>query len=352
MMRHGSNLDPPNRFERVHREADWEHLAWDNEYLAEVASRKIQYLTDESQSIVSENDSPDIPFRYSVNPYRGCAHACPYCYARNTHEYLGMNAGLDFETKIIVKKDAPELLKKHLARDDYQPDTIVFSGVTDCYQPAERQFQLTRQCLKLASECRQPIGIITKNALVTRDLDILQPMAGANLVHVNLSITTLDPELSRIMEPRASTPTARLRAVKMLTDAGVPVRVMVAPLIPGLNDHEAPAIMQAAKEAGALDARYILLRLPLTVEPVFQEWLSRTQPAKAEKIQSLIKLTRGGKLNESAWGQRMTGSGNMAEYLRSMFRLFRKKYGFGDLPKLDVSQFVPPVLPGGQLKLF
>lgn len=351
-MRHGSHLDPPNRFERLRRHEALEQVAWDDEYLVERLDRPIEYLADESQSIVSENDSPDIPFRYSVNPYRGCAHGCAYCYARNTHEYLGMNAGLDFETKILVKFDAPKLLKEFLARASYQPDTIVFSGVTDCYQPAEREFQLTRQCLQLAHDCCQPIGMITKNALVARDSDLLQAMAARRLVQVNLSITTLDPELARDMEPRTSTPAARLRAVRLLTDLGIPVRVMVAPLIPGLNDHEVPAIMSAAKEAGALDVRYILLRLPLTVQPVFHEWLHRTRPAQAQKIESLIQQTRGGKSNDSSWGQRMTGSGPMAEYLRAMFRLFRNKHGFGELPKLDASQFIPPASRGGQMHLF
>lgn len=351
-MRHGSNLDPPNRFERVHTHADFEHLEWDSEYLKERTDRKIQYLSDASKSIVSENESPDIPFRFSVNPYRGCVHACAYCYARNSHEYLGLNAGLDFETKIFVKHDAPKLLREFLGRDSWLPEPIIFSGVTDCYQPAEREFRLTRQCLEIANECNQPISIITKNALVLRDLDLLRDMASRNLVHVNLSITTLDPELASVMEPRTSIPAARIRAVKTLVDSGVPVRVMVAPIIPGLNDHEAPLIMKEAREAGASDARYILLRLPLTVEPVFREWLERTQPLKAEKVESLIRQTRSGKLSDSTWGKRMVGAGEISDVIRSMFRVFRKKYGYGDLPKLDASQFKPPVPTTGQLRLF
>ncbi|HWL09123.1 MAG TPA: PA0069 family radical SAM protein [Planctomicrobium sp.] len=351
-MRHGSNLDPPNRFDRIHTEADLEHLEWDDEYLKERTDRKIQYLTDSSKSIVSENDSPDIPFRYSVNPYRGCAHACPYCYARNTHEYLGLNAGLDFETKIFVKPDAPKLLREFLARENWVCEPIIFCGVTDCYQPAERQFRLTRQCLEVANECNQPISIITKNALVVRDLDLLQEMASRNLVQVNLSITTLDTELARVMEPRTSIPSARLRGVKTLADAGVPVRVMVAPLIPGLNDHQAPEIMKAAKEAGAGDARYTLLRLPLTVEPVFREWLERTQPLKAGKIEGLIQQTRGGKFNDATWGKRMAGTGAIASQIASIFQVVRLKLGFGNLPKLDSSQFQSPSFPGKQLKLF
>lgn len=223
-MRHGSNLDPPNRFERQHAVADLEHLEWDEEYRQALTDRRIEYLPDAAQSIVSENDSPDLPFRYTLNPYRGCVHACPYCYARNTHEYLGMNAGLDFETKIMVKHDAPQLLRDFLSRDSWVPEPIIFSGVTDCYQPAEREFRLTRQCLEVAAECHQPVSIVTKNALVLRDLDLLRDMARRRLVHVNLSITTLDPELARVMEPRTSIPAARLRAVETVAAAGVPCR--------------------------------------------------------------------------------------------------------------------------------
>lgn len=351
-MRHGSNLDPPNPFERVHSTPDWEHVQWDNEYLKQRADRRIEYLSDSSQSIVSENNSPDIPFRFSVNPYRGCAHACPYCYARNSHEYLGFNAGLDFETKIVVKHDAPRLLREFLSRETWHVEPIIFCGVTDCYQPAERQFCLTRQCLEVAQACNQPISIITKNALVLRDIDLLRDMASRRLAHVNLSITTLDAELARAMEPRTSIPAARLRAVEELAAAGVPVRVMVAPLIPGLNDHEAASIMRAAKDAGASDARYTLLRLPATVEPVFREWLGRTQPLKAQKVESLIRQSRGGKLNDSSWNQRMVGTGEIAQQIRNMFKVFRHKFGFANLPELDTLQFVPPLPESGQLRLF
>lgn len=351
-MRHGSNLDPPNRFEKTHAVSDLEHMAWDQEYLDERLEREIEYLADASQSIVSENDSPDVPFRFSVNPYRGCAHGCAYCYARPSHEYLGLNAGLDFETKILVKHNAAELLRAFLARESWQPESITFSGVTDCYQPAERRFGLTRQCLEVFHECNQPVSVITKNALVLRDLDLLRDMASRRLVHVNISITSLDTELVRAMEPRTSIPSARLRAVETLIGAGVPVRVMVAPLVPGLNDHEAPAVMKAAKEAGAIDARYVLLRLPLTVEPVFFEWLKRTQPLKAEKVESRIRQTRGGKLNQSAWGERLRGKGEIADQIGTMFNVFRKKLGFKNLSPLDCEQFQPPKIRTGQLRLF
>lgn len=352
-MRHGSNLDPPNRFEAVHRERDVDHLEWDQEYLAEHTNRCIEYLFDDSKSVVTENKSPDIPFRYSVNPYRGCAHACPYCYARNTHEYLGFNAGLDFETKIIVKLQAPKLLRDFLSRKTWRGESITFSGVTDCYQPAERQFRLTRQCLEVALEHQQPVAIVTKNALVVRDLDILRPMAAMNLVHVFLSVTSLDPELARVMEPRASIPAARLRAVSELAEAKVPVGVMVAPIIAGLNDTEVPAILQQAAAAGASTASYTLLRLPLTVEPVFREWLERTQPDKQAKIEGRIRDTRGGGLNSSQWGERMRGSGEIATQIKNLFQIFARKYGLDQaLPPLESKHFRRPSSDPEQLKLF
>jgi len=351
-MRHGSRIDPPNRFESTHAVPDYEHLEWDTEYLATQFDRRIQYLPDTTQTFVTSNDSPDIPFTYSANPYRGCAHGCAYCYARNSHEYLGLNAGLDFETKIFVKHAAPQLLHEFLSRDAWQPHPIIFSGVTDCYQPAEREFRLTRGCLDVANDCSQPIAIITKNALVLRDLDLLTDMASRNLVQVNLSINSLNPDLARAMEPRTSIPTARLRALEMLANAGVPVRVMVAPLIPGLNDHEAPAVMQAAKDAGAGDAGYVLLRLPLTVEPVFREWLHRTQPLAADKVEGLIRQTRQGRLNRSEWSLRMRGTGPMADQIATLFQVVRQKLEFPGLPKLDCSQFQPAIPKSGQRRLF
>ncbi len=351
-MRHGSEIDPPNRFLTTHTVPDLEQVEWDEEYLQQRSDRPIEYFVDASRTIVVENDSPDIPFRYSINPYRGCAHGCAYCYARPYHEYLGLSAGLDFETKIFVKPDAPHLLREFLARDGYQPEPIVFSGVTDCYQPAEREYRLTRQCLEVLLECRHPAGLITKNALVIRDLELLREMAAQQLVQVNISITTLDLELAREMEPRTSIPAARLRAVETLATAGIPVRVMVAPIIPGLNDREIPAVLRAARAAGALAAGYTLLRLPLTVEPVFREWLHRTQPTKAERVESLVRQTRRGKLNESRWGERMVGSGLVAEQIRRLFQVFHRRCGFTDLPPLDDNAFRPPRLPGGQLQLF
>ncbi len=352
-MQHGSNINPRNRFDAVHQESDFEHLEWDQEYLSGLGKRPIEYIADASKSIVSENNSPDIPFRYSLNPYRGCIHGCSYCYARNTHEYLGLSAGLDFETKIFVKHDAAKLFREFLSKKGWRPEQISFSGVTDCYQPAERTFRLTRRCLEVALECKVPIGIVTKNALVLRDLDILKQMAAHRLTHVHISITTLDPELARVMEPRTSVPAARLRAVQMLSDAGIPVGVMVAPIIPGLNDSEIPAILTAAHEAGAKTAGYILLRLPLTVEPVFQEWLNRTQPQKAQKIEGLIRSTRAGELSSSQWGERMRGQGPIAEQVQDLFRVFTQKYNLNhSLPPYDFSLFEPPKTIDRQLRLF
>lgn len=260
---------------------------------------------------------------------------------------------MDFETKVVVKHDAPKLFREFLSRDSWMPEPITFSGVTDCYQPAERRYRLTRHCLEVAAECCQPIGIVTKNALVVRDLDVLSKMAARNLVQVFLSITTLQPQLARDMEPRTSIPEARLRAVRMLSEAGVPVGVMAAPIIPGLNDAEIPAILEAAKAAGALKANYILLRLPLTVEPVFQEWLQRTQPNRAERILGRVRETRSGKLNNSTWGERMVGTGQIADQIKDLFRLFRRKHGLeGPMPQQDCSQFRPPLPTSGQLRLF
>jgi DNA repair photolyase len=353
IMLHGSMIDPPNRFQKTHLEPDMEHLEWDQEYLSQKQERKIEYLTDTSKTIISENNSPDVPFRYSLNPYRGCVHGCSYCYARNSHEYLGFNAGLDFETKIVVKHDAPGLFRDFLTNDSWTPEEIAFSGVTDCYQPAEREFRLTRQCLEIALECRLPVGIVTKNALVVRDLDLLREMASLRLIHVNVSLTTLDAELARVMEPRTSIPSARLRAIEMLAQAGIPTRVMVAPVIPGLNDSEIPSILAAAKAAGAQGASYILLRLPVTVEPVFQEWLRRTQPLKAQKIEGLIRETRSGKMNTSDWGERMVGTGQIAEQVQKLFRVFAQKHQLDQaLPAADISQFRPATPRSGQLRLF
>jgi DNA repair photolyase len=349
----GSQLNPANRFGGPYHEPDLEHLEHDPEAQQALQRLPTEYLPDRSRSIVTENHSPDVGFRFSINPYRGCSHGCSYCYARPTHEYLGLNAGLDFETKILVKEDAPELFREFLNRPGWQPEPIALSGVTDCYQPAERRFGLTRQILEVAVEARQPMTIITKNALILRDLDLLTPLTAQRLVHVCLSVTTLDGELARCMEPRTSTPAARLRAMAGLTGAGVPVTVLIAPVIPGLNDSEIPAILAAAQQAGAAAAGYVLLRLPLTVAPVFTEWLERARPEQAAKVLGRLRGARGGKLNVAAFGQRMRGTGELAEQIRSVFHLFAKKHGLdGDVPELDCSRFQPPLPPSGQGRLF
>ena len=345
-------MQPPNRFTAIHVEEDYDQLD-DTDDLSALRRVRTEYFADDSQSIVSQNDSPDIPFRYSVNPYRGCAHGCSYCYARPTHEYLGLNAGLDFESKVFVKLKAASLFRDWLCRADYEPEMVMFSGVTDCYQPAERQFKLTRACLEVAREARQPIAVITKNTLVTRDLDILTEMAASRLVGVALSLTTLDARLARTMEPRTSSPEARLRAIRELSAAGVSTRVMVAPVIPGLNDHEIPGILAADAEAGAQKAGYVLLRLPLTVAPVFVEWLERTQALSQSRIESLIRNTRDGRMSSSEFGNRMRGTGQIADQIRQTFRVFAKKHGLDQPPMpLNVTQFVPPVASSGQLRLF
>ena len=275
------------------------------------------------------------------------------CYARPGHEYLGFDAGLDFESRIMVKLEAPRLLRRELARPTWTGEFLAISGVTDCYQPAERRFRLTRGLLEVLLEARQACGIITKNALVARDLDLLAPLAAERLTEVNLSITTLDAELARTLEPRTSTPAAKLRAMRRLADAGVPVRVMVAPVVPGLTDHEIPSILAAAAEAGASSAGYILLRLPLTVEPIFVDWLQRHVPDKRPRIESLLRTMRGGKLYRSAWGERMRGSGEYAEQIAQTFAVFRRKSGLDrPLSEPDVTKFRPPTPPGGQKTLF
>lgn len=349
----GAAVQPANPYLKVRREADFEQLTVEDEYLAQLCRPPTEYLPDESQSIVAENDSPDVGFRYSVNPYRGCAHGCSYCYARPTHEYLGLSAGLDFETKVFVKFRAAELLREFLSRPGWHAETIVFSGVTDCYQPAEREFRLTRGCVVVAAECRQPIGIITKNALVTRDLDLFQQLAAHGAIRVCLSVTTLDAQLARTMEPRTSSPAARLRAIRELDDAGVPAGVMIGPVIPGLNDSEIPAILAAARDAGAVEARYVLLKLPTTVREVFLDWLGRSYPDRMARVEGLIRSTRRGRLNDSQFGRRQRGTGNMADLIADTFRIWSARLGFpDDTPPLNREAFRPPQPTNGQLRLF
>ncbi|MCH7728573.1 MAG: PA0069 family radical SAM protein [Planctomycetes bacterium] len=345
----GAQIDPANRFERIHLEDDSEQLECEDDGPRRIAT---EYFFDHTKSIVSENKSPDLAFRWSLNPYRGCLHGCSYCYARPTHEYLGMNAGLDFESKILVKPNAASLFRDWLARDAWVPEPITLSGVTDCYQPAERKFQVTRQLLEVALKARQPITIVTKNALVTRDLDILCEMAKRNTVAVALSITSLDQSLTRVMEPRTSSPAARLRAIEELTQAGVPTSVMVAPVIPGLNDTEIPKILEGAKNAGASSAAYTLLRLPFAVRDIFLDWLDRNQPLAKERVLSRIQATRGGRLSDSQFGRRMRGEGELARQIQNVFTVFARKLDLQQRRPLCQSEFRRPLPTSGQRRLF
>ena len=344
----------PNRFERVRRSQE---EANDLSVEVERGGPKTEFVRDHSRTIVSTNDSPDLPFRYSINPYRGCEHGCAYCYARPTHEFLGYDAGLDFESKIVVKENAAQLFRAWLQRAPHvdargHSEPVVLSGVTDCYQPAERRFRLTRAVLAVAREFGQPMSIITKNALVTRDLDLLADLASRRLVRVAISLTTLDAELAGRMEPRTSRPAARLRTIRELTDAGVPVHVMLAPIIPHLNDAEIPTLLEAAADHGAVSAGHVLLRLPLSVEPVFRLWLRRHEPTRAEAVESAVRGTRGGAMYSPKWGQRQSGTGQRAEQIMQTMRVFMKRAGLDVAPPpLDLTLFERPYA-GGQMALF
>ncbi|GMW01836.1 MAG: radical SAM protein [Candidatus Hydrogenedentota bacterium] len=344
----GASFNPLNRFDLIGYVKD----EWDEG--AEFARRPAtEFYRDASKSILVSNDSPDIPFEASLNPYRGCEHGCVYCYARPYHEYLGWSAGLDFETKIMVKEDAPELLRRELASPRWSPKTIAMSGVTDCYQPAERRYQLTRQCLQVLAEFRNPVGIVTKNALVTRDLDVLGDLAAHQCAVVMVSITTLHTELNRVMEPRTSLPRQRLAAIEALTQAGVPAGVMVAPVIPGLNDEEIPSILKAAYDAGARYAGYIMIRLPHAVAPLFEQWLEHHLPGKRERILNRIRSVREGKLNSAQFGDRMRGKGFHAEQICQLFQVSCRQYGFNTARSaLSTAFFRRPTDMRGQLNLF
>ena len=335
----GAADNPPNRFQPLTRVP-----------LPEAAepgddpAPQTQFFRDHSKSILAKNDSPDLPFTFSLNPYRGCEHGCSYCYARPTHEYLGFSAGLDFETKIMVKEDAPELLRKQFLAPSWVPQAVSIGAATDAYQPAERRLRITRRCLGVFAEFRNPVGVVTKSALVTRDADLFAELAAVNAAAVFVSVTTLDPELARKMEPRAAAPAARLRAIEALTRAGVPVGVMMAPVIPGLNDHEAPAVLRAVAEAGAKTACYVVLRLPLGLKELFADWLARHFDGGAQKVLGRIRDARGGQLNDSRFGVRMRGEGEWAETFNQLFHVARKKAGLDrPLEGLSAAAFRRPV---------
>jgi DNA repair photolyase len=331
----GAAGNPKNRFERIEVEPDPGEIKGDEPRPETV------YLRDHSRSIIARNDSPDIGFDASINPYRGCSHGCAYCYARPTHEYLGLSAGLDFESKILVKQDAPELLRKELSSPRWNPLVLSMSGVTDPYQPVERRLRITRRCLEVLAEFRNPVVIVTKNHLVTRDVDLLSELARHDAAAVAVSLTTLDDDLRRIMEPRTSRPARRLAAVERLAASGIPVGVMTAPVIPGLNDHELPALLSVAAEAGASFAAYVPVRLPYAVRPLFEDWLTRHFPERKVKVLNRIRSMRGGELNDARFGSRMRGEGLFAEHIAQLFSISCRRAGMGEgrFPKLSTAAF-------------
>lgn len=344
----GALTNPNGRFESTTFERDTD---WNPE---EDPSPKTQFLKDSTQTIIAYNTSPDVGFNASINAYRGCEHGCVYCFARPTHEYLGMSAGLDFETRIMVKENAPELLRKELSSKKWKPQVLAMSGVTDCYQPIERKLQITRRVLQTLAEFRNPVGIITKNFLVTRDIDILQDLAKWNCVGVNLSVTTLDPTLTPRLEPRASLPAARLDAIRLLSEAGIPVGVMVAPVIPGINDHEVPKILEAAVKNGAKWAGYVALRLPWGVKDLFEQWVYQHFPDRADKVLNRIRSIREGKLYDATWGDRMRGHGIFAQQMEQMFAVGCKHAGIQSNRRFELSteHFRVPGREDPQMSLF
>ena len=352
----GAAGNPPNRFERSWHELDPEA---DDPDLAEPDAEPApatQFLPDATRSIVARNDSPDIPFDASINPYRGCEHGCSYCYARPSHEYLGFSSGLDFETKILVKHDAAALLRAEMMKPRWVPTPLNLSGVTDAYQPVERRLRLTRACLEVLAEFRNPVTVITKNRLVTRDADLLGQLAAYRASAVFVSITTLDQALARALEPRASTPSQRLSAIAILAQAGVPTGVMVAPVIPGLNDHEIPTILDAAANAGAKRAGSVLLRLPLSVAPLFEDWLERHAAGRKDKVLGRLRAMRGGNLNDPRFGNRMRGEGAFSDAIDTLFEAGCRKAGLNREPlTLSTDAFRRPDARGSsgqQLRLF
>jgi DNA repair photolyase len=328
----GAGSNPANRFESTHREFELDQVEDDDEYLDGLRRPGTEFLPDRSRTVIAENDSPDVGFEVSINPYRGCEHGCIYCYARPTHEYLGFSAGLDFETKIMVKYDAPELLRKALSSPRWRPRVLGLSGVTDAYQPQERKLKLTRRCLMVLAEYRQAVAVITKNRLVTRDLDLLGDLAQHHAAGVFVSITSRDDELIGRLEPRTTRPEGRLAAISALAAAGIPVGVMVAPIIPGLTEHEAPAILKAAAEAGAKWAGYTIVRLPLAVSGLFQDWLEQHFPGRKDKVLERIRAMRDGRLNDSRFGVRMSGEGPFADLIRQVFIVHCRQLGLNQRP--------------------
>jgi DNA repair photolyase len=341
----GSSDNPANRFE--HSYTDY----FLDEESGEKPARETRLYPDDTKEIISTNSSPDISFDASINPYRGCEHGCIYCYARPTHEYLDFSAGLDFESRIMVKYDAAKKLREKMRSPKWNPKVIVMSGVTDCYQPVERKLEVTRKCLEVFAEFRNPVSIITKNYMVTRDIDYLSELARHKAARVTLSITTLNGKLARAMEPRTSQPGRRLQAIEKLSKAGIPVGVNVAPIIPGLTDHECANILKAAKDAGATRAGYTLVRLPFGVKDLFKDWLEQHFPDRKDKVLNKIRDIRGGKLNDSTYGQRFKGNGNYAQQIADLFDIYTKRMGLNqERTPLSTAAFKPA--RGYQMDLF
>lgn len=316
----GAAENPAHRFTTIslERDPDW------NE---DDPAPQTQILRDEARSILVRNSSPDVPFEYGINPYRGCEHGCIYCYARPSHEYFGLSAGVDFESKILVKEHAPQMLARELSRPGWKPQVIALSGNTDAYQPLERRLKITRGCLEVLRDFRNPVAIITKNALITRDLDLLRDLNKYDAVAVMISVTTLDGSLTRILEPRTSQPAKRLQAIRSLAEAGIPVGVMVAPVIPGITDHETAAILEAAAAHGATRAGYVNLRLPLSVAPLLEAWLEEHYPDRKNKVLNRVRSMHAGKLNVNNFGARMRGKGAYADLYSQQFKILCERFG-------------------------
>lgn len=345
----GATINPGGRFESEQRVA--EDDGWGS--LGELPAFKTEIAFEKARTIITRNDSPDISFDRSINPYRGCEHGCVYCFARPSHAYLGLSPGLDFESKLTAKPDAAALLEKELSAPSYQPRTIAIGTNTDPYQPIEKKFRIMRDVLEVLARFNHPVGIVTKSALVQRDIDLLAPMAAKGLAKVALSVTTLDPKTARGMEPRAASPAKRLETIRKLSDAGIPVTVLVAPIVPAINEHEIERILDAAKAAGAQEAGYVLLRLPLEVRDIVQEWLLTHHPDKFRHVMSLIRSTRGGKDYDAQWGQRMVGSGPYAWMIGRRFEMAAERIGFNTTRKrLRTDLFVKPQKEKAQLSLF
>jgi DNA repair photolyase len=344
----GAVSNASGRYEGLSRKM--EDDGWDS--MRENSVFKTDVTVEKAKTIITKNDSPDLSFDRSVNPYRGCEHGCVYCFARPTHAYMGLSAGLDFESKLFAKTNAAELLERELTTPGYEPRTMAIGTNTDPYQPIEKQYRIMRSLLEVLSRLNHPVGIVTKSALVTRDIDLLAPMAAKGLAKVAVSITTLDRKLARDLEPRAATPEKRLETIRQLTAAGIPVTVLVAPIIPGINDSEIEAILTAAKAAGATEAGYVMLRLPLEVRDIFREWLLDHAPGKLRHVMSLVQSTRGGKDYDSRWDQRQTGTGPLAWLTGRRFQMAAANLGLNQKRlKLRTDMFVKPVRSGDQLLL-